>query len=121
MKTIEIPGIISGDPVVTVEMEFTGIDLEWRSTYRYMVREDGVDKLARNGRSDFRSGVGGRPDEERAVRTLCSFLGAAGESLWMHQIGYSPGASEYANEYNADEQRFLIDHYERFNAYSAED
>ena len=88
----------------TVGEEYAG------NGWDYLVTSDGRPVLEG---SDLRSAEGRAAGHAEMVRTLASFLSAAGESM-AHS-----DTSEYASEYTADEAEWLAAEYERLGLFAA--
>lgn len=111
-----VPSQYANDPELLIHISAVGGgtvgEAYARNAWAYSVTLDGVEMLHGD---DLTSGRTPATHEESA-KALCSFLSAAGESLWSHNR-----SSEYWGEYTADERDFLIDTYERFSLASMED
>jgi hypothetical protein len=105
-----------GETAITIGMSKVGggtIGIAYANgSWEYAVNVNGVTAIEGN---DLRSGAMGATHEEMA-RTLASFLGAAGESLYLADM--SGRESEYAGEYDDDARAFLVAEYERLSAFA---
>ena len=101
-----VPEQYAGDPPMSVWMSKVGggtVGERYTGAWAYSVTFRGE----RLHGDDITSNT--PATHEEMVRTLCSFLGAAGESVSMRDR-----SSEYWDEYTGKEREFLATWYERF-------
>lgn len=111
---VEVPGLYFGDsePRVHIGINKLGggtLGVLYPGTWEWIVYANGEPVLEE---ADLRSGAQGATHDEMA-RSLCSFLSAAGESLYGRD-----GDSEYAGEYTDEQTAFLVAEYERLSMFS---
>jgi hypothetical protein len=99
-------------PSVTVAITLVGRDDEGRMVCAYVVE---IDNQPVMGGSDLRSGCHMPATETTMFASLCSFLGAYGESLY-----HSGERSEWWEEFAPVQRDFLMSYYEDFGMASAE-